>query len=169
MRLRSSRLCNMIVKKPLEPSCSSQCPFSFHQYCIHLIRSCSDSHSPRNFPTRAWSLMYCFCSSMRSELIMYFRAYGACGIHFPGSHGVGVVVGMVAFSGSISISRSLKVPSVRSFARRSGGGSKVGHLNPSLELLFTVAWLQEAPFGPPSLRDMIPSRESIVVMQCSVA
>jgi len=78
---------------------------------------------------------------MRGELMMYFGAYGACGMHFPGIHGVDVVAGIVAFSGSISISQSLKVPSARSFERKSGWGSKVGHFKPSPELPFMVAWL----------------------------
>jgi hypothetical protein len=72
---------------------------------------------------------------------MYFGACGACGIHLPGSHGFDALVGADAFLESMSISLSLKVPSVNSFACRSGGGSKVGRLEPSPLLPFTVAWL----------------------------
>jgi len=41
---------------------------------------------------------------MRGEMMMYFGAYGACGMHLPGIRGVDAVAGMAAFFGSISIS-----------------------------------------------------------------
>jgi hypothetical protein len=78
---------------------------------------------------------------MRGELITYFGVYGPCGMHLPNIHGVDTVVGKVSFSGSMSISRSLKVPSTRSFARKSGGSSKVGCFAPSVGLPFVVIWL----------------------------
>jgi hypothetical protein len=62
-------------------------------------------------------------------LTMYFGACGACGMHFPGTQGrvmlAAGVVGM-AFPESMSISRSLKVPSEMSCERRSGGVRKLG-------------------------------------------
>jgi hypothetical protein len=78
---------------------------------------------------------------MHGEIMMYFGACGACGMHLTGIHGVDAVVGIVAFSGLISISQSLKVPSARSFQCRSGGGSKDDHFKPSPDLPFTVTWL----------------------------
>jgi hypothetical protein len=57
-------------------------------------------------------------------------------MHLPGTHGVDALVWIGSFPGSISIARSLKVPSSRSSARRFGGGSKVGRFGPSVGLPF---------------------------------
>ena len=72
---------------------------------------------------------------------MYFGACGACGIHLPGSHGLDALAGAGSFPESMSISLSLKVPSANNLERRSGGGSKVGRLEPSPVLPFVVVWL----------------------------
>jgi hypothetical protein len=75
---------------------------------------------------------------MQGELIMYFGACGVCGIHLPGRHGLDALAGAGSFPESMSISLSLKVPSANNLERRSGGGSKVGHLEPSLVLPFAI-------------------------------
>nr|ABR18321.1 unknown [Picea sitchensis] len=85
--------------------------------------------------------MYCFCSSMRGELITYFGACGACGMHLPGNQGAVAEEGLASFAGSISISRSLNVPSSISFERRSDGGSKAGRFVSSAALPFAVTRL----------------------------